>query len=222
MVAIERPQCARRGVTDLVGEQFAGAKILEPHGVSLVTSCVDAVRQQIAVFAHRERTETEEVGALGLDVGVEEDLLPLHTLTGLNRRRRPVVGAGDRAPRPECVLLALFGTCVIPILTASRRHRHVGFLGAALDLAVDVRAEICEVGGVRGGVLVLLFEECDDLGILFVAQPLVVVDHGVSVVFALERDLFRDGRRACCCVLRGVGHCSPFGQSSNDRPEIRS
>lgn len=109
-------------------------------------------------------------------------------------RRRPVVGSGDRNAAGRAVLLALVGTRVVPVVADPGRHREIGLEGACLDLIED---RLPQVGQVRGALLgpgVLGLEVGDHLGVVLVAQPLVVVGPGAAQDALVGRDTGGDGR----------------------------
>ena len=222
---VRRPHRTPRGVANLVGEELPGAKVLDAQGVSLVPDDVDAVGEPVAVVADGQRPETEEIVTLRLDVGVEQDLLAGQRVVA-HLWRGPVVLGPDRAAARRRVLLALMGSPVIPVPPAPVGHRHVGFLGAALDLAEDLRAQVRQLRGVRFGEGVLRLQVGDDLRIVLVAQPFVVVDEGVAVVGAFGGHLLGHRRGDRRCVHDGllVGHqiTSASGQSAKDFREIHS
>ncbi len=131
----------------LVGEHLAGAQVLDLEQVALVADGVGAERQQLAVGAHRDRAEREEVVALGELVGVEQHLLAGYVDVRVELGRGPVVRAAGGATAARAVLLVLVGAPVVPPVADPRRHRQVGLLGVGADLLEDLRAQLVEVGG---------------------------------------------------------------------------
>jgi hypothetical protein len=124
--------------------------------------------------------------ALGELVGVEQHLLARDGDLRVERRRVPVRGVGDGAAARRAVLLVLVGAAVVPPRAEPGRHRQVGLLRPGPDLGEDPLAQTGEVLGAGGGVVVLGLEVGQCLRRVLRAQPLVVVDHGVAVVRALD------------------------------------
>ena len=221
VLGIGRPHRPAGGVGDHVVEELAGAKILDAQRVSLVADDVGAVGEPVAVVAHRQRPEAEEVMALRLGIAVEQDLLARELDAVVDLRRGPVVLRADRAAAGDRVLLALLGPGEIPEPAAPDGHRHVGFLGAALDLVEDLLAQVGQVRRVRLGVGVLRLEPGAHLRIVLVAQPFVVVDEGVTVVGTFGGDLLGD-RRLHVLAVGGHAPTSASGHSSKDFCVIHS
>ncbi len=210
--AVTVPGAAAHGVRDLVGEQLAGAQVLDLEQVALVADDIGAEREQPAVRAHRDRAEREEVVPLRQLVGVEEHLLAGYVDVGVELGRGPVVGPLCRATAARAVLLVLVGAPVVPPLADPRGHGEVSLLGVGADLLEDLCAQSVEVRRAGGRPGVLRLEVGEGVGGVRVAQPLVLVDHGVAVVVPGRGDALglgrgargsrrRAGRR--CCIGHG-------------------
>ncbi len=127
---------------------------------------VDAVGEPRAVGAHIHRAQLRELAPARELVHVEQ-----HLLGGLHRALAPAI---DR------VLAALQLARVVPVAAAAVGHALVGLLDAREHLAVELLAERLERGHRRPRVAVLGLEVGDDLGVLLLAQPVVVVDAPVA------------------------------------------
>ncbi len=109
---------------------------------------------------------------LGQHVGVEHDLFRLFrrtALTGIDR-----------------VLFSLLVARVVIIVVAPVRHRHVGLLEPPFDLFEQFLLEVARMRHFFGGVFVLLIQMLDDLGILPLAQPIVVIHAHMAVLLKLS------------------------------------
>ena len=154
VAAVGAPHPAAEHALDPVGEEVAGAEVLDLQDVALVADGVGGVGEQGAVGADRDAADGVEVVVAGQGVVVEQDLLAgQRGLVGagvLGRGRRgPVVRVGDRDAARRAVLAALEGAPVVPPAAVARRHRQVGLLGAGLDLLEELLAQVGEVGGPR-------------------------------------------------------------------------
>jgi len=78
---------------------------------------------------------------LSLDVLVEQHLLAGDLGVLVELRRCPVGGIAYGATAMDAVLLAFETPAVVPPVTATRRNRQVGLLGAGLDLVEDLLAQ---------------------------------------------------------------------------------
>jgi hypothetical protein len=195
------PGGAAVDVGELVVEQFAGGEVLDAYGVALVAGDVGRVGEQGGARAHAGAAEAEEVVALGECVEVEQHLLAgerglvVGDVGGC--RRGPVVGVGGLHPAARAVLLPLEAAAVVPVAARARRDAQIGLESARLDLLEDLRAQVGEVVGLCLGVGVLGLDVGDDLGVLLLPEPLVVIGPGQAVEL-LGRGLFggdRPGRR---------------------------
>ena len=179
------------GAGNLVGELLSCREVANAQRVPLVADRVDAEQQHRAVVAHVEGAHREEVVPLGLDVGVEHELLALARLRGVVERRRRSphcrvervrgVDRGGGHAALQAVLLALDGAPVVPPVAVSHGDAHVGLLRARPDLLHDAVAQRVEVPHALVGVGVLGFEVGDHLGAVLLAQPLVVVEEHIAV-----------------------------------------
>ena len=151
---------------------------------------VGRVGEPAAVVADVEGADGEEGVALRELVAVEEDFF----------RRVGIRSCGcaffiHGLAAVDGVLQALFGAVVVPVRAVAEGNRDVSLLDVAEHLGVELVAERSERGGLRLGVAVLGFEVGDDLGIVLVAEPGVVVDEGLAVDRGLGVNLFGDGRK---------------------------
>ncbi|MDQ1114022.1 hypothetical protein QE406_000031 [Microbacterium testaceum] len=184
----------RERAGDLVGERLARDQVAHTHGVPFVAGDVDAVEHARAVVRDLEAAEREEVGALGLDVAVEEDLLAGDGFVGRELRRGPVVGRGQGSAALDAVLGTGHRASVVPPVAATNGDGQVGLERASLDLAEDLVAEGCQVRGARVGVGVLGLEVRHDLGVVLRAQPFVGIVERVTMVRAGDGTTGGDGR----------------------------
>ncbi len=118
-------------------------------------------------MADRGAADGEVLGAGGLDVLIEQDLL---LLAGLARRWELVVPVGGPAA-VDGVALPLLGPRVVPPGAAAGRDRHVGLLDARLHLFEQAVAEAGQWLRLGLGEGVLGLQVGQDLGVLAVAQP---------------------------------------------------
>ncbi len=140
---VGREEGAGHRALDHVGEALAGREVLHEQRVPLVALGVDGPQHPRAVEGDVEAAERVEVVAVGLDVVVEEQLLARHV--GLELRRRPVVGAGDRGAEVPGVLEALLRAAVVPPVALAGGDGEVGLLRARLDLVEDRLPQRLEV-----------------------------------------------------------------------------
>ena len=169
---------------------------------------------------------------LGLDVGVDDDLFALARLARVVERRRGSPG-GDVDCRSavsavsgvsrvdgrrghaalDAVLKTFDGATVVPPVALPHGNAHVGLLRAALDLVDNAVAQHVEVCHARFGVYVLGGEVRDDFGVLFLAQPLVRVEHHIAVVLTTGGFLGGAGSE--------IGHApSVGGRESENSPSL--
>jgi hypothetical protein len=123
----------------------------------------------VYIVADREVAHPEKVVTLGKLVQIEQHFL----------RRLQVAFA----PALDRILLPLFGARVVEVLSAPRRHRHVGLLDAAEHFLVERPLQFLLPGGHGLGIGVLRLQVVDDLRVRLLAQPPVMVDH----LFAVPR-----------------------------------
>jgi hypothetical protein len=122
-VVVSCPGGAPADADDRVVVHLPGAKVLELQRVSLVADDVNREREDVAVQADRRRAQREEVVTIGLDVLVQQHLLPADLGVLVEFGGCPVVGVGDRATAVHAVLLALEATAVVPPVAAAGGHR---------------------------------------------------------------------------------------------------
>ena len=202
-------------VTHRVVEDLARRDVANPQGEPLVAAQVEGVGEAGAVVTHLARADGEELAVAGLDVAVEEDLLPgrgrrrldparlgprrrlwpLRRLSSL--RRLGQLGARltrhDPDPRPDRILLPLHGAPVVPPAAVGDGHAEIALLRACLDLLEEPRAQRLQRRGHRLGVGVLGAQVGQHLLVARVGQPRVDVVELVTVVPAQVRPLLRDG-----------------------------
>ena len=173
----------------VIGQEFAGAKILDGERELAKASLVEGVSQEIAVGAGFILRHAHELVPFGELVDVEKDFLG---------------GAGSvlfAAANP--VLLSCFRPGVIEIVALFVRNLDVGFLDVAQHFVVELFLE--RLGGLhdRVGVGVLRLEIGADFGIGLVSQPEIVVDELVTVEVGGFRDFLCHRRAGQRC--RGAG-----------------
>ena len=100
------------------------------------------------------------------------------------------------------VLQALFGARVVPPVAIAEGDRDVGLLHVREHLLVELVAQAVERSHHRLGVGVFSLEVGGDLGVLFVAQPGVVVDED--------------------CAVQGESLCVPCGRWGAEEADSRS
>jgi hypothetical protein len=152
-----------------VGQQPAGAEVLDVQPELAVAGRVGGVGEQVAVVADREGSERKELQAAGQLVQVEEDFL--------RRRLGERAVAGRLLAALDGVLLAFDRAGVVEVRAAAGGDAQVGLLDAAEHLPVEGVGERPEAPGHRLGVGVFRLQVADHLGVALVAQPEVgVVD----------------------------------------------
>ena len=186
--AVQGPRAAGVGVRDLVRQRGPGGQVLDPEREPLVAREVGGVGQPALVRAGPERAEAEEVVALGELVAVEQYFFPVERLAVCGHRRDDLAGP-DRAAAVHRVLLALDRPGVVPPAALAHRDGQVALLRARLDLGEDLLAQRGQVGRDRVGVGVLGLQVADRVGVVFVREPGVLIDHGVAVEGARAGDL---------------------------------
>ena len=189
-----------------VVEDLPCRDVADGEGEPLVTGVVGPEGDGGVVRADREGAHREEVAVAGLDVAVEEHLLPLDPPAVEVGTHRPV---GQRRPRVDGILQALHGARVVPPGAADDGDGQVGLLDPRADLLDDPAPQRLEVGGGGLGVGVLGLEVAKDLGVAGVAQPLVGVDDPVTVVLTDVVAAHRHRRRG------KVGHRSVSPRSGS-------
>ena len=189
---------ARRNVGDGVFEEGAGFHVEEALLVAFVALLVHGDAQQLAVTCRLEAAEGEELHVLGVFVAVEDDDLALKHLAGGDGRRgvahHLVALVQGGVAVEDGVLAAGHHTAVVPPVTDTVRDGQIRQQGAVLNLVEDGLAEGLLVCGDSFGVFGFCLEVVEDLFAFLVAEPFVVVDEDVAVVFAAVLDLFRYGR----------------------------
>src|SRR5665811_591226 len=128
------------GASDLIAEHLAGAQVFEAQRVALVADGVDGVGEQVAIGGDAECAERKEVVAICFEVRIEQYLFIRDRRVRLERRGSPIGRIADRAPAAQRILLTLDGARVVPPLSMSGWHRHIGFLGAAPVSYTHLRA----------------------------------------------------------------------------------
>src|SRR5207253_6189950 len=159
---------------------LARPEILHVERVLAGAGDVDRVGQAVAVVADRVRAEREERVPEGEDVQVERHLLGRVYMSG--------------PPAEDGVLLALLGPRIVEVAAPPVGDGLVVLLDAAEHLPVERLLE--RRGGLeaRVGVGVLGLEVGDDLGVVLLAEPEVVVLAPVAVDDVDLRDFPGDGR----------------------------
>ena len=198
------PGAAVVGVGDLVRGGLPGHQVLDPQRVAFRAGEIGRVGKHPAVRADAERAEREERRVPGQLVAVEQDLLAGQRPV-LVHRRRGGLPRQRGAPAVQRVLLALDGPGVVPPVPLAGRHRQVGLLGTALDLAEDRLAEPGLARGHRGGVGVLGLQVGDRLRVVLPGQPGVLVHDGVTVVGPFVADPPGGGWHRAGGALAGRG-----------------
>ncbi len=151
-------------------------QVAEPQLEALGARRVDGEGQPRVVGAHGEVGHLQVVVVAGQLVLVEDDLL-----AGLRRLRHGRLSACGPAAAVDGVALALDRALVVPPGPVADGHRQVGLDDVVPQLLVDVLAQGSQTGQLGLGVVVLLRQVGEDLGIVAVAQPVPVVDALVPV-----------------------------------------
>ena len=165
----------------MIGESLTGAEIFYRQSELAEASIVIAVGEQVAVRADGEGLHRHEWLALRHLVNVEQDFLGC-------------VHAGFFAAA-DLVLLAGLGAHVIKVVAFLVRNLDVGLLHAAEHLVIELLLQRLGRLHHRVGVGVLFFQVSADFGIGFLAKPVVVVDHFVSIDLGFVRGFLGD--RGC-------------------------
>lgn len=156
-------------------------RVPDLHVVEPAADAVDGVRDGAVVRGGDTRSHGEEAAALRHRVEVEEDLL------SAPRRWLPAV---DR------ILQALLRARVVRVGAVLHRHRHVGLLDAGDELLEELLLERLGRCHARLGEGVLGREVRQDLRILALVEPEVVVDAHVAMGLETVGALLADGRRS--------------------------
>ena len=189
-------------VGDHVAEQLAGGQDLEGDRIESPPDRVHAVSGQVLSGADLRHAHRAVLVPLGHLVDIDHDLL--------GRLQRALLAAEDR------VLLALFDARVVVVIVPLVRRRHVGLLDARLELVKQRLFERLGMGRHCGRVLVLRLEVLDDLGIVALAEPVIVVGADVAVLFELPRHDFGTRRLDLRNVALAAGHAKvQAGQQHN-------
>ena len=170
-----------RGVEDLTARDVAHGE-----GEALVAGGVDRERDEPVVRADGQRTEREELGVPGLEVAVEDDLLPGDE-GALGVRAGIALGPGR--PHVGRVLPSLGGPAEVPPRAARHRDRQVVLLHPGADLVEQRTAQVRQVRRALLGVRVLGRQVGEELGVLEVLHPGVRVLDALPVVLADVRSL---------------------------------
>ncbi len=152
---------------------------------------VYGVGEPAAVVGDVGGSDGEEGETFGELVAVEDDFF---------RTLRSTEGAALAAE--DGVLFSFFGADVVPPVAFAVGGGLVGLLDVAEHLVIELVAEGSEVGGEGFGVLIFGFEVGGDVGMVFVAQPGVVVGEGDAVEDGFLM-FFAGGRRG---GVRAFGH----------------
>ena len=155
------------GRGDALLPHLARGQVLEVDGADAAPRGVGGEGEHVLARVHAPGADVVVVVALGQGVDVEEDLLLC-----LHRAAAPAV---------DGVLLPVLVARVVEVLAAPGGRRGVGLLDAALDLLEEPLLQRLGVGHHRPGVVVLGLQVGRDLGVVALAQPVVVVDAHVAV-----------------------------------------
>jgi hypothetical protein len=92
------------------------------------------------------------------------------------------------------ILLAFLGACVVPVFAFADRHTQVGLLDTAKKLLIE--PVLKRIGRLhdRLGIRVFGLQVLDDLRVLLLSEPVVVIHERLAVQFGDPGDLLRDRR----------------------------
>ncbi len=93
--------------------------------------------------------------------------------------------------REDRVLFALLETGIVIIIIALVGHRHVGLLETSFDFLKETFLEFPGMRHLFGSIFVFIIQILDDLGILPLAQPIIVIHSDVAMLFEQGGYLFR-------------------------------
>ena len=167
------------------GRRFAGLQVLDVQRVLAEAGRVGGVGQPAAIAGDVGCADVEEGVALGQLVAVEDDLFRRIVL-------RP--GSGPAPAAVDGVLQSLFRARAVPPAAVAEGNRDVGLLHMREHLLVEVVAQAGKRGHHRLGVGVFGLEIRGHLGVLFVAQPGVVVHQDCAMQRCFFVFLAGDGR----------------------------
>ncbi len=165
-----------RGVLDRLGGQGVGVEVHEVHGVALAAGRVCRIGQPPVVGTDGEVAQGEVGVPGGQEVLVQDDLL-----IGGDPAGRLGAGPVGRPPAVDGVVASLQGAAVVEPAPLAHRHREVRLLDAGHDLVEQGLLQSPRAGHDRSGVGILRLEVRDDGGVVFVAEPVPLVDPGVAV-----------------------------------------
>src|SRR5262249_31970940 len=165
---------------ELVGQQRAATEVFDAERVLPEAGGVAAVGQQAAVVANDSARHVVEFVPPGEFVDVEQDLLVAVEAAPL--------AAMDR------VLLTFLRSRKVPVIPLADRYAQVGLLDAGQELLVEPVLERPGWLHDRLGVGVLGLEVLDDLEVLLLPQPVVVVEERCAVKPGEPGDLLGDRR----------------------------
>jgi hypothetical protein len=184
---VVRPLNAEVHILDLIGEHRPPRDVLHHEREVLRAARVDEEREQPVIRAHLRTPEAEVSLPRRHHVLVEQDFF--------GRLERALLS------RVNLILLPFLRARVVVERIAAHRDGEVGLLDAAEHLLVQLLLERLEVLRHLVGVGVLCLQILDDIGILAIAQPEVVVDEDVAV----NRVDFGDRLRERRCRRLGDG-----------------
>ena len=98
------------------------------------------------------------------------------------------------------ILLPFLGPGEIEVVAAPDRNAEIGLLNAAQHFLIEGVRERLQALCLGFGVGVLAFQIADDIRILFVAQPMIVIHHGRTMTDLAVFDLWRNRRRLSCIL----------------------
>ena len=87
----------------------------------------------------------------------------------------------SRLPAIDGVLFPLFGARVVEIFTAADGHALVGLFDAGHHLAIKLVLQLFGGGHHCGDIAILVRQILDHFGIVFLAQPMVVIYADIAV-----------------------------------------
>ena len=209
-LVVGRPRRRRNALGDL--RRLARPQVFDVERVLAEAGRVGRVGQKVRVRGHVEDADGHEGVTLRHLVEVEQHLL--------GRLHRAFAAREDR------VLLTLLGARVVHVAGVTVRDVGVGLLDAREHLLVEPLLKRPEVLRHRVRVRVLGVEVGDDLRVLLVAHPEVVVRELCAVNLDGARRLLRDrrrgGRRGGCVVVRlRLCHGQNVGRNKRRQRERR-
>jgi hypothetical protein len=161
---------------DSLGQKLACAQILDLEGVLAKPLVVDRICEQVAIVRNSAPTDGHKRLPLSQLVYIEDDLFGSARVGSVFRRK-----GGAWLAAKDWILRTLLGPGVVPVLALAKGHRDVGLLDMADHLSVE---SLLEFGcGLKdsSGIGVFRLEVGDDLGVVALAKPGVVVDQRVAV-----------------------------------------